>query len=170
MDKTKVTKDLENKTLTIERSFDAPQELLWQYFADKERFEKWWGPEGWETTCKEFNFAPGGRVHYGMKCVDENQGEWFGQESWGVMSIEEIDAPNSFTYTDYFSDADGTLNKDMPALVVVNEFSEADGRSTFRSRSVADSAEQIEQLLAMGMVEGFSSQLNKLDALFAEDN
>jgi uncharacterized protein YndB with AHSA1/START domain len=56
----------------------------------------------------------------------------------------------------------------MPALTVVNEFTEADGRSTLTSRSQADSAEQIEQLLAMGMVEGFSSQLNKLDALFAE--
>ena len=169
MDKTKVTKDLENKTLTIERSFDAPKDKLWQYYAEKEKFEKWWGPEGWVTTTKEFDFASGGRVHYGMKCVDEAQGEWFGQESWGMMVIEAVDAPNSFTYKDYFSDADGNLNEQMPTLRVTNEFVEEDGRAKVVSRSFADSAEQIEELIKMGMLEGFDSQLGKLDKIFAEE-
>ena len=40
MDKTKVTKDLENKTLTIERTFDAPKEKLWRAYTDKEWFKK----------------------------------------------------------------------------------------------------------------------------------
>lgn len=169
MDKTKVTKDLENKTLIIERRFDAPKDRLWQYYAEKEKFEQWWGPEGWETTTKEFNFTPGGRVHYGMKCVDEAQGEWFGQVSWGLMEIESVDAPNSFTYRDYFSDADGNLNRDMPTLTVVNEFTEEDGRAMLVSRSFANSAEQIEELIKMGMLEGFDSQLGKLDKILAEE-
>ena len=78
MNETKVTKDLESKTLIIERSFNAPKDRLWQFYAVKEKFEQWWGPEGWETTTKEFDFTPGGQVHYAMKCVDEAQGEWFG--------------------------------------------------------------------------------------------
>lgn len=163
----KVTKDLENKTLIIEREFNAPRDKVWQAYADKEMFEKWWGPEGWETTAKEFNFTPGGRVHYDMKCVDEHQGEWFNQSSWGVMVIDSVDAPNSFTYTDYFSDADGTLNQEMPALKVTNEFVEAGGKTKLISRSLADDADQIEQLIKMGMVEGFTSQLLKLDTLLA---
>lgn len=164
----KVTKDLDSKTLTLEREFDAPKDKVWKAFADKETFEKWWGPEGWETKAKEFNFAPGGRVHYDMKCVDENQTDWFGQSSWGVMVLESINEPNSFSYTDYFSDEDGTLNQEMPALKITNEFVEADGKTKLISRSVADSADQIEQLIQMGMVEGFTSQLLKLDALLAE--
>jgi uncharacterized protein YndB with AHSA1/START domain len=169
MDKTKVTKDLENKTLVIERSFDAPKEKLWKAYADKDFFEKWWGPEGWETTVKEFNLAPGGRVHYGMKCVDENQGEWFGQESWGLMVIENVDEGNSFTYKDYFSDENGTLNENMPVLSITNEFTEEDGKAKLVSTSVATSADQIEELVKMGMLEGFDSQLNKLDAIFAAE-
>lgn len=163
----KVTKDLENKTLTLEREFDGPIDKVWQAYADKETFEKWWGPEGWETTTKEFDFAPGGRVHYDMKCVDENQGEWFGKSSWGIMVIEAVDEPNSFTYKDYFSDENGTLNQDMPTLTITNRFVEADGKTTLISTSLADSAEQIEELLKMGMVEGFTSQLTKLDQLLA---
>ncbi len=161
----KVTKDLENNKLVIEYLAGGPLEKVWRAYSEKDMFEKWWGPEGWESTAKEFNFTPGGRIHYGMKCVDENQGEWFGQTSWGVLEIEEVSALNSFTYRDYFSDENGTLNKDMPALKVTNEFSEEDGKTKIVSTSFADNAEQIEQLVKMGMIEGFSSQLNRLDAL-----
>ena len=167
MNELKVTKDLENKTLTLTRDFDGPIDKVWQAFADKETFEKWWGPEGWETTTKEFDFTPGGRVHYDMKCVDEDQGEWFGQSSWGMMLIDSVDAPNKFTYRDYFSDESGMLNQDMPTLSITNQFVEENGKTKFTSVSQAESADQIEELLKMGMVEGFTSQLSKLDAMLA---
>lgn len=167
MDKTKVTKDLENKTLTIERTFDAPKEKLWRAYADKEWFERWWGPEGWETTTKEFDFRPGGRVHYGMKCVDKNQGEWFGKESWGLMQIETVDEPTSFTADDYFSNPDGTIDEKMPGQKFVVEFIEENGKTRLVSRSITETAEQLEEFVKMGMVEGFDSQMNKLDQLLA---
>ncbi len=167
MSELKVTKDLENKTLTLEYEFSGPLDKVWKAYSDKESFEQWWGPEGWETTTKEFTFAPGGRVHYDMKCVDKAQGDWFGQSSWGMMVIETVDAPNSFTYIDYFSDEDGTLNQEMPALTVTNSFTEENGKTKLVSVSQADNAEQIEQLINMGMVEGFTSQLHKLDAIMA---
>ncbi|HEY1085603.1 MAG TPA: SRPBCC domain-containing protein [Candidatus Saccharimonadales bacterium] len=162
-----VTKDLENKTLIIEYIANGPKEKVWKAYADKEWFEKWWGPEGWETTAKEFDFRPGGRVHYGMKCVDENQGEWFGQTSWGLMEVESINEGENFTYKDYFSDDAGVVNRELPAITVTNEFIEQDGKTKIVSRSIADSAEQIEELLKMGMIEGFTSQLNRLDELVA---
>ena len=167
MSQTKVTKDLENKTLIIERTFDAPAQKLWRAYADKEWFEQWWGPEGWQTTTKEFTFAPGGRIHYAMKCVDENQGEWFGQESWGLMVIEALDAPHSFSAKDYFTDESGEPNQQMPAQRFEVAFIEEDGKTRMVNKSIAQSAEQLEQLVEMGMIEGFSSQLNRLEALLA---
>lgn len=163
----KVTKDLENKTLTLEREFNAPIDKVWRAWADKATFEKWWGPEGWQTEVKEFNFTPGGRVHYGMKCIDQAQGEWYGQVSWGMMLIESVDAPNKFSYKDYFSDEDGNLSQELPALTISNEFVEINGTTKLISRSQAESADQIEQLIKMGMLEGFTSQLLKLDQLLA---
>ena len=168
MDKTKVTKDLEAKTLTIERAFAAPKAKLWQAYADKDTFAAWWGPEGWETTVKEFDFKPGGRVHYGMKCVDKNQGEWFGQESWGLMQLESVNEPDDFSYKDYFSDADGNIAPNMPAITVEVKLVEADGKTNLVTRCLGETAEDIEKLVAMGMVEGFSSQMNKLDKFLAE--
>lgn len=67
-----VTKDLENKLLIIEHIANGSKEKVWQAYADKELFEKWWGPEEWETTAKEFDFRLGGRIHYDMHCVDTN--------------------------------------------------------------------------------------------------
>lgn len=165
MDKVKVTKDLENNTLIIERAFDAPKEKLWRAYADKDWFEKWWGPEGWETTTKEFDFSQGGRIHYCMKCVDENQGEWFGQESWGFMEITAIDEPNSFSAKDFFSNPEGTVQEGMPTQRFMVEIVERDGQAVLVSHSITESAEALEELVKMGMVEGFASQLNRLVTL-----
>jgi uncharacterized protein YndB with AHSA1/START domain len=165
MSEVKVTKDLENNKLVVEYTANGPVEKVWQAYAQKDMFEKWWGPEGWETTAKEFDFTPGGRIHYGMKCVDENQGEWFGQMSWGLMDIQTVEDGKSFTYKDYFSDEAGNVNTDMPALAITNEFIDENGKTRIVSTSLADSPEQIEELIKMGMIEGFTSQLKKLDAL-----
>ena len=164
----KVTKDLENKSITMEREFDGPIDKVWRAYAEKEWFEKWWGPEGWETTCKEFDFTPGGRIHYDMKCVDKNQGEWFGKSSWGLMVIDTVNSPSSFSYTDYFSDENGATNEQMPVLKITNKFVEENGKTKLVSTRVAESAEQIEELIKMGMVDGFTSQLRKLDQMLAE--
>lgn len=161
----KVTKDLENKTLTIEYEVNAPKEKVWRAYSDKDWFERWWGPEGWQTTTKEFDFRPGGRVHYDMHCIDKSQGEWYDQHSWGLMDIQSVEEGSRFSYVDYFSDENGTLNHEMPALTVTNEFIDEGGKTRIVSRSLADSAEQIEQLISMGMIEGFTSQLHRLDTL-----
>lgn len=165
MAEVKVNKDLENKTLTIEFVANAPKEKVWRAYSEKDWFEKWWGPEGWETTTKEFDFKPGGRVHYCMKCVDKNQGEWFGQESWGLTVIEEIDAPNKYSAKDHFSDESGAVNQEMPGMTLSVELIEEDGKTRVVNRTTTETKEQLEELIKMGMVEGFTSQLNRLEVL-----
>lgn len=163
----KVTKDLDNKRLFIEFDIVAPKHEVWQKFATKEGFESWWGPEGWQTTTTDFNFVPDGRIHYGMTCTDPQQTDWFNKTSWGIMHIKSIDAETIFTYQDFFSDEDGALDTSLPALIVTNEFTEDNGTTHVTSTSLAENAQQIEQLLEMGMIEGFTSQLQRLEAQFS---
>lgn len=165
MDSTKVTKDLEAKTLTIERVFKAPKAKLWRAYADRDWFARWWGPEGWETRVKEFEFRPGGRAHYGMKCIDRSQGEWYGQESWGLMTYDAINEPDGFSYKDYFADAEGNIQDGMPVTTIEIELVEHDARTTVITRCHGESAEDIEKLVAMGMIEGYSSSCRKLEKL-----
>ena len=167
MEKTKVVKDLEAKTLTIEREINAPKQKVWGAYADKDIFAQWWGPEGWETTVKEFDFRPGGHNLYAMKCVDPKQGDFFGQESWAVMQYQTMDEPNGFSYKDLFANPDGTPMENMPVVNVEIKFIEKDDKTTIVTTIQANAAEEIEKLLAMGMVEGISSTFDRLEKLFA---
>lgn len=167
MEDVKATKDLANKRLFIEFDVPASKHETWQLFATKDGFESWWGPTGWETETTDFNFTPGGRIHYGMTCTDPAITDWYGKTSWGVMHIKGMNAEHSFTYQDFFSDKNGSLDTSLPAIIVTNEFTEnSDGTTHVTSTSMADAVGHIEQLLEMGMIEGFTSQVQRLRELF----
>lgn len=159
----------EGNTLTIERTFNGPITSVWKAYSDKKVFDKWWGPEGWQTTTTEFDFREGGRIHYDMHCVDKNQGEWFDQHSWGLMLIETINEPSALSFTDSFTDESGEPNNEMPSLKTVVSLEEADGKTTMTIDATGETPEQMKDLLEMGIVEGFSSQMSKLDTLLESD-
>jgi uncharacterized protein YndB with AHSA1/START domain len=165
MSETTITKDAATKTLIMERVFNAPLQKVWQAWTDAETLAKWWGPRGWETTVKEFDFKLGGHWLYGMKCVDKNQGEYFGQESWGRATYLEINEPNSFVYKDEFANSDGTVNPDMPVMTTTMEFTEEDGKTRVRSTGVFDTEEGYNQVIAMGVEQGAAETWDRLAEL-----
>ena len=63
------------------------------------------------------DFRIGGVWHYCMKCKDENQGEFYGMESWGKAIYSKIRGQEKIVYTDYFSDSDGNIEETMPMLL-----------------------------------------------------
>lgn len=163
MGDTKVTKDLQKRELTIERVFNASRDRVWDAWTNPGELAQWWGPRGWETTIKEFDFRPSGAWHYCMKCVDENQGEFYGQESWGKALYQEINEPDSFVYEDYFSDAAGTLNKEMPVTIITMTFTEEDGKTKVTSRGVYESEAALQQVVDMGIEQGIVQTLDRLE-------
>lgn len=164
MSETNVAKDLENKTIVIERVFDAPRERVWGAWTNPEVLASWWGPHGWQTTIKEFDFRPGGVWLYGMRCEDKDQGEFYGQESWGKAIYIDIDEPHEFTYEDHFSDAEGNVNGNMPVMTITMQFIDTkDGKTKLVSRGVFDSIEGYDKVIAMGVVEGITQTWDRLE-------
>lgn len=51
------TKDRE---IVVSRSIHAPRELVFEAFTAVKHLSQWWGPEGFTTTTKEFEFRVGG--------------------------------------------------------------------------------------------------------------
>ena len=43
--------DLNNRTLTIERTFNAPLKVVWEAWSQPEHIAQWWGPKGMETKA-----------------------------------------------------------------------------------------------------------------------
>jgi uncharacterized protein YndB with AHSA1/START domain len=168
MSDTKITKDAANKSLIMERVFSAPRERVWQAWTDPQVFEKWWGPRGWTTKVKEPNFQVGGSTLYGMTCVDESQGEWFGQSSWGKMEFLAINEPDSFVYKDFFSDENGVVSDEMPVMTITMEFIEEDGKTRVISTGVFDDEEGYNKVLAMGVEQGAAETWDRLAELVSQ--
>jgi uncharacterized protein YndB with AHSA1/START domain len=51
----------EGADLTIERTFDAPRQLVWATLTSPAHIHNWWGPHGTHATAEEMDVRPGGR-------------------------------------------------------------------------------------------------------------
>ncbi|HZG57848.1 SRPBCC domain-containing protein [Paenibacillus sp.] len=151
------------RVLVLERVFDAPRELVFQMFKEPEHLKVWWGPRGWELPVCRIDFRPGGVWHYCMKCVDPNQGQFYGMESWGKGVYKHIAEPATIAYTDYFSDAEGNENADMPSTDVTLEFVELDGKTKLVNRGEYISPEALRTVMDMGMLQGITETWDRLE-------
>ncbi|UJF32499.1 SRPBCC domain-containing protein [Paenibacillus hexagrammi] len=151
----------EGQYLIMERIFNAPRELVFKAHTEAEHLKKWWGPRGWEVTHCTVDLRPGGAWHYCMKCVDEKQGDFFGFESWGKAIYKEIEAPATFSYTDYFSDAEGNESQGMPSSDITVTFEEFEGTTKYVSRARYESAEALKQVIEMGMEQGITETMDR---------
>ncbi|TFB21399.1 SRPBCC domain-containing protein [Filobacillus milosensis] len=152
-----------DKVLVLERTFDAPRDLVFKMFKDPEHLKHWWGPRGWELPVCNVDFRPGGVWHYCMKCVDQNQGDFYGMEAWGKAVYKEIIEPEMIAYTDYFSDAEGNINDSMPPSENTLEFIDLDGKTKLINRSEYVSEGDLKTVMDMGMLQGITETWDRLE-------
>ncbi|MNH94781.1 hypothetical protein D3C81_1445810 [compost metagenome] len=153
---------VEGLEFVLERVFDAPRALVFKAFTEAEHLKQWWGPRGWILTVCNVDLRPEGIWHYCMKCIDENQGVFFGMESWAKAVYKEIVAGEKIVYLNYFSDAEGNEAEGMPSSSNTLTFEEYEGRTKVISRSRYDSAEALQTVLDMGMEQGITETWNRL--------
>lgn len=153
-----VRHDLDNHRLIIVADFAASVERVWQIYADPRQLEKIWGPPEYPATVVDHDLRPGGRVTYFMTGPE-------GEKYAGYWDITSVDEPREFTFDDGFADLDFNPNPDLPVSKNVFTFTaHEDGtRSTFVS--TYPSAEALQQVLDMGMVEGATAAINQIDGL-----
>lgn len=153
----------EGKVLVLERTFDAPRELVFSMFKEPEHLKRWWGPRGWEVTVCTVDFRPGGVWHYCMKCMDANQGDFYGTESWGKQVYQEIVEPERIVYVDSFSDAEGNVDDALPSTRGSLQFIDLGGRTKLVSRSEYASPQALQAVLDMGMMQGITQTWDRLE-------
>jgi len=155
----------DERVLVLERVFNAPRDLVFKMFKEPEHLKNWWGPKGWELPVCNVDFRPGGVWHYCMKCIDRNQGQFYGMEAWGKGIYKVIIEPETIMYTDYFSDAEGNVNGDLPSTEVTLEFIDLDGKTNLINRSEYVSAEALKSVMDMGMLQGITETWDRLEEL-----
>ncbi|WP_027344067.1 SRPBCC family protein [Hamadaea tsunoensis] len=102
-----------DREIVISRVIDAPRELVFAAFTEVRHLSRWWGPEGFTTTTRSFEFRVGGEWIFMMHGPDgTDYPEWI---TWtGIAPPERItlrhgesrDDPNAFESVLTF-DADG---------------------------------------------------------------
>ena len=157
---TDVRKDAEALTMTITSHFDAAPEQVWTVWSDPRRLERWWGPPTYPATVVDHDLAPGGRVSYYMTSPE-------GEKYHGYWNVTTVEAPRSLEFVDGFADDTGAPNPDMPQSQTAVSIAADGDRTVMTITTTFSSTEAMEQLLAMGMEDGITLAINKIDPILA---
>jgi uncharacterized protein YndB with AHSA1/START domain len=157
---TSVTTDPEALTMTLVADFPVTVERLWGAFADPRQLERFWGPPGYPATFDTYDLRPGGLSHYWMTSPE-------GERFHGRWEFAEVEAPSRIVVLDSFADAQGEVDASMPTGRMTLTFESTPGGSRFTAVSASPTAEALEQVLAMGQVEGMTLAIGQLDTVLA---
>ncbi len=147
-----MTNDL--KTITINRLFDAPIELVWEAWTQADHIIKWWGPDGIETTIIEHHFEVDGHWKYIMAMPG-------GKDFIAEGKYLEIDPPNKLVTTaNFLPMTEGVV---MEILLERKE-----NQTAFTFKVIHETEEYKLQQEKMGVYNGWGSVFDRLAHFLAE--
>lgn len=150
--------DKEKNTLTVRREFLADRSLVWDCHTKSELLDKWFAPTPLTTKTKSMDFREGGHWHYAM--VEPN-----GTEYWGFTEYIKIKPIDYYTALDAFSNAEAEINKDLPRAKWLVTFTDKGENAVVETVVTYNSLSDLETVIQMGMEQGMTATLQKLDEL-----
>lgn len=112
----------ERPTLTMERTFAAPAQRVFEAFTSEEVIRRWWqAGDGWDTPEARVDLRIGGELRVVMH--DPHKNALYG----GGGRYTEIDPPSRLVFTWVWDD-----DRDQVEQLIEIDFSESDERTTVR--------------------------------------
>jgi len=157
----------QERTLVIERVFDAPRELVWKAWTDPEHLMRWWGPKDFTSPAAEIDFRVGGKYLFAMRSPEFNEGE----SIWSTGVYREIVPLERIVCTDSFADADGNvvpathygMGADIPVeMLVTVTFEDLDGKTRMTLRHEGLPAGEMKDGAGAGWNESFDKLAESL--------
>lgn len=156
--KTKVTKDREQRKLTVERIVSIPLRASWEGWTKPEHIERWWGPKNWNATVYEMDVKPGGVWRY--RLAPDAEGE--GDTAFCKATYLEVMEYSRLVYNDTFTDSQWSPVESSDMLTAVT-FQEAREGTKLCIITTFASTEELDAAEAMGMVEGYCDTLERFE-------
>ena len=145
-----------DREIMISRAIDAPRELVFEAFTEVRHLSQWWGPEGFTTTTRAFEFRVGGEWDFVMHGPDgTDYQDWITwtdiapPERIALLHGESRGDPNAFESVITFAADGGATRIEM--------------RTVFPTKELRDEA--VEKYRA---IEGGQQTLNHLAAYVTE--
>jgi uncharacterized protein YndB with AHSA1/START domain len=88
-----------------------------------------------------------------------------GPEYWGRMDYEKIRPIDQYSGLDAFSDENGNINTELPRAHWLVSFSDLGENTLVETVVTYNSLNDLEQVINMGMKDGLTSTMEKLDEL-----
>ncbi|MBV8251060.1 MAG: SRPBCC domain-containing protein [Chitinophaga sp.] len=144
--------------LTIRREFLAERPLVWDCYTKSELLDQWFAPKPLTTKTKVMDFREGGQWHYAM--VEPN-----GTEYWGLTKYQQIQPIDWYKAIDAFCDEAGNINTDLPPAKWFVTFTDKVENTLVETEVSFNSLSDLETVIKMGMQDGMTATLEKLDEL-----
>lgn len=142
-----------DREIVVERLIDAPRDLVFAAFTEREHIEQWWAPKG--STTHEMDVTAGGVWRYSQTMR--------GSQSPFKITFIELDKPNRLVY-DYGPDA---ANGPEPVRTTVT-FEEQGGKTNVTLQLQFASAAERKQAVKYGAIVGAMQALETLADYLAE--
>ena len=150
-----------DRSITVERSFNAPLDRVWAAWTEADILCQWWAPKPYRCVIRSLDFREGGRWLY---CMEGPEGD----RHWCFFDYETVRPRSFYAGSDSFCDEQGKANDGKPQVRWENSFSERDGTTLVGILLHFDTAKDVDKLLEMGFQGGFTMGMDQLDALLAE--
>ena len=145
-----------DREIVITRIINAPQELVFEAFTEVRHLSRWWGPEGFTTTTRSFEFRVGGEWDFVMHGPDgTDYQEWI---TW-----TEIDPPARIAMLHGEFHGDPNVFESTLAFAPDGTGALIEMRTVFPTRELRDEAVQ-----KYHAIEGGQQTLSNLAAYVTE--
>lgn len=172
-EKNKATMTVSEKEFVITRVFAAPRALVFQAWTEPRHMAQWWGPHGFTNPVCEMDVRPGGSWRIVMRAPD-------GSEHPARGVYREVVPPERIVWTIDHSELpeewhdlvnpnrDKTRGKPALEIVATTTFEEQGDKTKLTIRLRFESDAVRDALLKIGMNEGWSQSLERLEAVVAQ--
>jgi uncharacterized protein YndB with AHSA1/START domain len=140
--------------LILERTLNAPRELVFKTWIDPKHLAQWWGPKDFTNPVCEVDAQPGGSIRITMQAPD---GTLIPTE--GIFL--EISAPERIVFSNQaFKDANGEPQLETQNTVT---FTEENGKTKLTVQAVVTKAGPNVAVSLAGMEDGWNESLDRLE-------
>jgi uncharacterized protein YndB with AHSA1/START domain len=122
-----------DREIVVSRVIEAPRELVFTAFTEVRHLSQWWGPDGFTTTTRSFEFRTGGAWEFVMHGPDgTDYPEWI---AW-----TEITPPERIAFVHAESRDDPDAFESLLTFEAEGAATRIELRTVFRTRRQRDEA------------------------------